>query len=97
MTWTAPTDTGGAPITGYTVQAFAGTSTTPAATLTAAGDATSLAVPGLTNGTGYTFTVAATNAVGTGAFSARSRPSPRRPYPRHRPSECRPAATPRPP
>ncbi len=34
--------------------------------------ATSLVVTGLTNGTGYRFQVAATNSVGTGAFSALS-------------------------
>ena len=72
VSWTPPTDTGGAPITGYTVQAFAGTATTAAATLPAAAEATSLTVPGLTNGTGYTFTVAATNAAGTGPASAAS-------------------------
>ncbi|MEP6463554.1 MAG: fibronectin type III domain-containing protein, partial [Frankiaceae bacterium] len=72
VTWTAPTSTGGSPITGYTVNAYAGTSTTPAATATAAAAATSLSVTGLTNDTAYTFTVSATNAVGTGPESARS-------------------------
>ena len=72
VTWTAPTDTGGGPITGYTVQAFAGTSTTAAATLTAPGNAASLLVPGLINGASYTFTVTATNAAGAGPTSAPS-------------------------
>ena len=62
VNWTAPTDTGGSPITGYKVQAssadnFTGCGGAPA-------DATSPTVTGLTNGTGYTFTVAAINATG---------------------------------
>jgi subtilisin family serine protease len=70
VAWTAPSNVGGSPVTGYTVHvAEAGTTVR---SLNAAAGTTSLAVTGLTNGTAYTFTVTATNAVGTGASSARS-------------------------
>ncbi|MGZ4618621.1 MAG: glycoside hydrolase family 44 protein [Frankiaceae bacterium] len=69
VSWTPPADTGGSPITGYTVTAEPGGITT-----TAAGTDTSVSVPGLTNGIPYTFTVTATNAVGTGPPSAPSDP-----------------------
>ena len=65
VTWVAP-DNGGLPITGYTVTASPGgatCSTTGALTCT---------VSGLSNGTNYTFSVVATNAVGAGAGSAAS-------------------------
>lgn len=56
VSWTAPSD-GGSPITSYSATSNAGqtcTSTT-----------TSCSVTGLTNGTPYTFTVTATNSIGT--------------------------------
>ena len=71
VAWTAPAD-GGSTITSYTVTPYvSGVAQTPT---TVAGNppASSAAVTGLTNGTTYTFTVTATNAVGTGPASAPS-------------------------
>ena len=70
LTWTAPASTGGSAITGYSVRAFNGA--TLARTQTVTGNVGTIVVTGLTNGTAYTFDVAAVNATGTGAFSARS-------------------------
>jgi hypothetical protein len=67
VTWTTPTSTGGSAITGYTVTASPG-----GRTATVAGTGRTATVTGLTNGTAYTFTVRATNAVGTSAASAAS-------------------------
>ena len=66
VSWTEPESDGGQPVTGYTVTASPGGRT---ATTTGA---TSATVTGLTNGTAYTFTVTATNAIGTSAVSAPS-------------------------
>jgi hypothetical protein len=70
--WNASTGTGGSPITGYRVQAFRGTGTTAVATLTVTADKRSAQFAGLVRGASYTFRVAAINAVGTSANSARS-------------------------
>ena len=61
VTWSAPADDGGTDITKYTV-----TSSPAGKTCTSISE-TRCIVYGLTNGTSYTFTVKATNAVGTGA------------------------------
>jgi RHS repeat-associated protein len=66
VSWTAPTDTGGAAITGYTVTASPGGATADTSGATAA------VVTDLTNGTSYTFTVRARNSTGSGPASAPS-------------------------
>ena len=65
VAFTAPASNGGAVITSYTVTASPGA-------ITATGTASPIVVTGLTNGTAYTFTVTATNSVGTGPASAAS-------------------------
>ena len=65
VTFTAPANNGGAAITSYTV------TSTPGG-FTMSDTASPITVTGLTNGTAYTFTVTATNSVGTGAASAAS-------------------------
>lgn len=65
VSFAAPTDTGGAPITGYTVTSSPGG-------FTGTGSASPITVTGLTNGTSYTFTVTATNTAGTGPASTAS-------------------------
>ncbi len=66
VSWQAPVSTGGAAVTGYTVTSSPGAKT---CTTTSALGCT---VTGLTNGTGYTFTVTATNRAGTGPASSPS-------------------------
>jgi hypothetical protein len=63
VSWTAPANNGAA-ITGYTVTPYIGT--TAQSPRLFASTATSQAITGLTNGTTYTFTVAAVNSRGTG-------------------------------
>ena len=65
VSFSAPVNTGGSSITGYTVTANPGGAT-------ASGAASPLVVSGLSNGQAYTFTVTATNVAGTGSASAAS-------------------------
>jgi poly(3-hydroxybutyrate) depolymerase len=64
ITWFAPADDGGAPVTGYVVTPYlAGVAQAPVSFASAA---TTETVTGLGSGESYTFTVRATNANGTG-------------------------------
>ncbi len=67
VSWLAPVSDGGAAITAYTVTASPG-----GRTCGWSSGALSCTVTGLTNGTSYTFTVTATNAVGTSSPSGTS-------------------------
>ena len=67
VSWVAPVSNGGNPVTGFTV-----TSSPGGITATAGASATSVVVPGLSDGTTYTFTVTAANSLGNGVTSAPS-------------------------
>jgi hypothetical protein len=71
VTWTAPND-GGRTITKYTVTPYLGGVAQAPTTVTGSPAPTTAIVTGLTNGSSYTFTVSATNAVGTGPDSSPS-------------------------
>jgi hypothetical protein len=68
ISWTAPVNTGGSAITGYSVTG------SPGGSCTAGPSASSCVASGLTNGTAYTFQVVATNAQGDSPASPASDP-----------------------
>ena len=93
VNWTAPASDGGSAITSYRVTPYIGATAQAAVTVSA--PASSKTITGLTGGTAYTFKVAATNAVGTGADSAASNsvtPTAAPQAPGARPVSVRPAA-----
>lgn len=67
ITWTAPSSNGGVAISTYTA-----TSSTGNKTCTVNSPTTTCTVSGLTNGQSYTFTVTATNSIGTSVTSSAS-------------------------
>ena len=69
VAWARPASSGGSPITGYRVTPYIGTTGKTPVTV---GNVLTTAITGLVNGTGYTFKVAAINAIGAGAESEES-------------------------
>jgi len=70
VSWKAPISDGGSPVTGYVVTPFVGG--VAQAPVTFNSTALTQTITALTNGTSYTFTVAAFNAIGTGSPSVAS-------------------------
>ncbi|MBI4899051.1 MAG: fibronectin type III domain-containing protein, partial [Actinobacteria bacterium] len=71
VSWAVPSN-GGSPLTSYTVTPFAGGVAQPTITVTGSPPSPSATATGLTTGVSYTFTVTATNAIGTSPASAPS-------------------------
>jgi hypothetical protein len=71
VSWTAPAN-GGSPITRYTVTPYLGGIAQPSTQVAGSPPVTAATITGLTNGSSYTFTVSASNAVGAGPASAPS-------------------------
>ena len=69
LTWTAPTSTGGLPISDYVVQYSSNSGSTWTTFLDSVSTTTSGTVTGLSNYATYYFKVAATNSIGTGEYS----------------------------
>ena len=69
LTWTAPANNGGSPITDYVIQYSADGGITWSTYSHIASTSTTVTIPFLTPTT-YTFRVAAVNTIGTGAYSA---------------------------
>jgi Ca2+-binding RTX toxin-like protein len=72
VSWTAPADDGGSAISAYSVRVVDSSGAQVGALRPAAGEATSLVVSGLSQGSVYRFQVSAANATGTGTYSALS-------------------------
>ncbi len=71
VSWT-PGAENGSPVSSYTVTPYIGSSAQTATVISGSPPADAATIGGLTNGTAYTFTVTATNGVGTGPASAPS-------------------------
>lgn len=72
VSWAAPASDGGSALTSYAVTPYVGTSPQPETAVGGSPPPTSTTIGGLTNGTTYTFTVRAVNAVGAGPASTPS-------------------------
>ena len=72
VSWTAPVNNGGSPVTAYAVQAYQGGVAAAGKTCAATAPAVTCTVNGLSNGVAYTYRVTATNVAGTSSESSDS-------------------------
>ncbi len=70
VSWSAPTSTGGATVVGYVARASVTATGAAAGSCTTDAEGTTCAIDGLTNGTGYTVAVVASNSEGEGAAAS---------------------------
>jgi hypothetical protein len=72
LSWSAPSDNGGASVTDYSVQYSSDNGSTWSTFSHSASTSTAAVVTGLSNDTAYVFRVAAVNSVGAGTYTAAS-------------------------
>ncbi|RJQ24382.1 fibronectin type III domain-containing protein [Candidatus Parcubacteria bacterium] len=75
LTWNAPSNSGGSPITGYKIEVRSGTSSYTTLTSTQ-NSTTKYSHTGLTTGTTYSYRISAINSVGIGSPSSESSATP---------------------
>jgi hypothetical protein len=73
--WSGPANSGGLPVRSYAINVYSGA--TKVKTLVVSASARAASITGLANGTSYTFTVTASNALGWGTASATGTVAPR--------------------
>ena len=77
LSWTAPTDTGGTPVTGYRIESTTDGLAWATVVADTGSTGTTYGVTGLANGTAVTFRVSALNAVGAGPAGTEATTTPR--------------------
>jgi titin len=76
LSWTAPANNGGAPITGYKIESKSGSGSYTTIVSNTGSTSTAYSNTGLTTGTTYTYKVSAISNVGTGAASGEASATP---------------------
>jgi hypothetical protein len=76
LSWSAPSNNGGAPISGYKIEAKSGSGSYSVLVSNTASTSTTYSHTGLVTGTVYTYKVSAVNSVGTGSASSEASATP---------------------
>jgi titin len=76
LSWTAPSNKGGYPVTGYKIEYKKGTGTYLSLVANTANTTTSYSHTGLATGTAYTYKISAINSIGIGAASTEAAATP---------------------